>query len=90
MSGHTPGPWVVTVDDISCLDYANPSAVKEGFIRHGIAQPDGGFTLAVVVDDVIDGEANARLIAASPTLFDFVAKKAAEGDADAARIISLI
>ena len=35
-------------------------------------------------------EANARLIAASPTLYDYVAKKAAEGDADAARIIASI
>lgn len=35
-------------------------------------------------------DANARLIAASPTLYAYVAAKAAEGDADAARIISSI
>lgn len=36
------------------------------------------------------GPANARLIAASPTLYEFVAKKAAEGDRDAAALIAAI
>ena len=57
----------------------------------GIVVDENDDVIAEVYGDT-DHEinANARLIASSPTLFDFVAKKAAEGDADAARIISLI
>jgi hypothetical protein len=32
--------------------------------------------------------ANARLIAASPTMYDYIAAKAKDGDEDAARIIA--
>lgn len=34
--------------------------------------------------------ANARLIAASPTMFDYLKRKASEGDSDAVRIIASI
>ncbi|MCR4299632.1 MAG: hypothetical protein NUV75_12960, partial [Gallionella sp.] len=33
--------------------------------------------------------ANARLIAAEPTMYDYILKKSSEGDSDAARIIAI-
>lgn len=35
-------------------------------------------------------EANARLIAACPTMYAYIAKKAQDGDADAARILAAL
>ena len=40
--------------------------------------------------NAIGQQANARLIAASPTLYAYVARKAADGDRDAAEIIAAI
>ena len=37
-----------------------------------------------------EAEANARLIAASPALYDFAAKKAAQGDQDAISMLALL
>ena len=37
---------------------------------------------------VIEQEANALLIAACPTMYDYIQKKALEGDEDAAKIIA--
>jgi hypothetical protein len=48
------------------------------------------FVPAWLDTDAEEAEANARLIAASPILYNYAAKKAAEGDADAARIIAAI
>lgn len=38
----------------------------------------------------VDGESNARLIAASPRMYDFIKHLADEGDADAAALIAAI
>lgn len=35
-------------------------------------------------------EANARLIAASPTMYDFISRRAAEGDAEARKIMEAV
>lgn len=75
MSGHTKGPW--EADDC------------EGYSIWRVFAP-GRIILAQVVGDSAETDANARLIAASPTMYEYVARKAAEGDADAARIIASI
>lgn len=75
-SAHTPGPWHVC----------------------GGSHPDK--VLAADSNLIADcshpnrpphfGEANARLIAAAPTMYSYIAKKAAEGDSDAKDIIDSI
>lgn len=87
---HTPGPWETIVDE------QVPERGRIYIVARGRYEPQELIGEASKTDaDVEDGdltntEANARLIAASPTLYVYVAEKAAQGDADAARIISSI
>ena len=53
-----------------------PWEVKDWALKGG----DGSF-------DFGQNDANARLIAASPTMFDFILRKAYDGDEDARRIV---
>jgi len=80
MSGaqHTPGPWSVLNDE----------AIK-------IKAHDG--TLATVTHlhlrgrrDTNQVEANARLIAACPTMFEYVERRAVSGDQEAIYILEAI
>lgn len=87
---HTPGPWGMETVRTSC-----GVCHKIGPWPHKWRA--GDTMSACIYDDYPSPPegtdtmlANARLIAASPTLFEFVAKKASEGDADAARIIANI
>ena len=73
-AAHTPGPWRVGLDKNSVRDS------DEGYI----ADCQNRFADKTTV------EANARLIAASPSLYDFVKSKADHGDADAAQLIASI
>ncbi len=71
---HTKGPWEVNLKG---------SDAK-------VVCPDGRYFL---IGDIIyheENKANAHLIAACPTMYDYIAKKAAEGDEDAAKIIAAI
>lgn len=82
-ASHTAGPWLMVEGQPSVIRCAPEPA------------PDKSWRF--IAEITLNGEsmsteemANARLIAAGTTLYDFVAKKAAEGDADAARIIAAI
>lgn len=73
MSGHTPGPWLKS----GCIVLSND---EDRGMRFAIAE-------RVLGRNYDDQEANARLIAACPTMYEYIAKKAAEGDANAAEIL---
>ena len=81
---HTPGPWAMTADG-------------SGFYV------EGGNLLVAVAQEVdkhspdIDGymagketEANARLIAAAPTMYSYIETKALNGDDEAKQILEAI
>ena len=81
MSAHTPGPW--TADKLG--------NVWEGSKAPGTKPSDRADALRIALADISKGReeedrANARLIAAAPTMFAFIGKRAAAGDADAQAI----
>lgn len=76
MSGkHTPGPWRVSA---ASLDGMKPVMAQ------------GGGIVALVSTLSSKCELDARLIAASPALYDFAAKCAAFGDVEAQAILETI
>jgi len=82
---HTPGPWAAirSIPEEGCDGWwikAQPHAALRGF-THDFAWVNGGGD---------ENEANARLIAACPTMYAYIAKKAQDGDADAARILAAL
>lgn len=65
---HTPGPWhVVKSGKEICV---MPLAVAEDFLPICDMQADGGYELDN--EERALAEANARLIAASPEMYDFI------------------
>ena len=76
--GHTPGPWRVATDN-------------------AVAGPEDGFNPIgacgccnspwMMADDKATQEADARLIAAAPRMFDYIAIRAAAGDTEATQIM---
>lgn len=82
-SKHTPGPWEIAAE--------RPPETSAEWLWIGPA----GWKTRVARVVVYDGEqreqqANARLIAACPTMYDYIAKRAADGDADAQAIVEAI
>lgn len=72
---YTPGPW----------------RVKPQRVNFSVVAANGDY----IVDCVRGSKSqqithNARLIAASPRMYEFIAKRAEQGDADAASIIAAI
>lgn len=78
---HTPGPWSVRCDP-SHYDSATDIYGPDG---NRIAQTCGQTSA-----EWIPMEANARLIAAAPTMCDYIAKRAAAGDIEAKEILGVI
>ena len=81
---HTPGPWELC-DPGDYGDYDGDCRVVLG--RH--------MRLAVVFAGVgtaaeEQNEANARLIAAAPEMAAYIARRAAEGDVEAAEIMEVV
>ena len=80
-AAHTPGPWQIEWN------------VAQGGEGHYITDSNDMGELsriaAVLFHDDADGEtrANARLIAASPTMYDYLVERAQSGDARAASIV---
>ena len=83
-AAHTPGPWQIEWN------------VAQGGEGHYITDNNDMGELsriaAVLFHDDADGEtrANARLIAASPTMYDYLVERAQSGDARAASIVEAI
>jgi hypothetical protein len=78
---HTPGPWRVKAAD---ADYRAPD--KDDY---AIVAPDL-ICVGTVWQFGKTGEANARLIAAAPRLYDFVLACKQRGDAGAAALLGEI
>lgn len=71
---HTPGPWSISTDT-ECLEYASSRAVEEGVVKYAINSVEPfEYTIATVVCDVVDGDANARLIASAPDMLEALRK----------------
>lgn len=84
MTKHAPGPWRYEADmdgDHAIWGSNNTLlAVTDGWERSQYQTPRTRE----------EDEANARLIAAAPDLFDYIVKRANEGDADAQTILTSI
>ena len=88
MSGHTPGPWEA---------HQRPGSPIE--CGHHVTTADG-LTVCNVTYQLptrVDGEvvevariANARLIAAAPTMYEYIASSASNGCAEARKIMEAI
>ena len=80
-SAHTPSPWLIEW---------NAAQGGEGhYITDSKDMGELSRIAAVLFHDDADGEtrANARLIAASPTMYDYLVERAQSGDARAASIV---
>jgi hypothetical protein len=74
---HTPGPWKVT--------------------RQEVGKRGGGGDLIISFSPIKffflpftrENEANARLIAAAPSMFAYIEKRAKEGDTEAAALLEV-
>ena len=83
MAKHTAGPWTFEVNANSVDVFLGP--VKRGaeVFRQRLYGGEDHDMDAVAIAD-------ARLIAACPTMYDYIRRQAEEGDGDAAKIISAI
>lgn len=72
---HTPRPWKV----------AGPSA--KGYL---VVQGAEGNGVALILMESSDEEADARLIAAAPTMYEYIASSASNGCAEARKIMEAI
>lgn len=81
MTQHTKGPWIFNGQDI--VDQSNQEICQLYYNAH----LSDGYEENIFFDNHI---ANARLIAASPKLYSFVANKAESGDNEAKLLIQEI
>ena len=86
---HTPGLWeIVKPLDRKGLSSAlmekNPNAIL--IISRSATWPLG--TSIAALSESEEGEADARLIAAAPTMYDYIEKQAGQGDKEAIGILS--
>ena len=82
---YTKGPWYVGSGTYECRNIYSVASVTD----------DEGFTYQPIVataeDDGIDcWDANARLIAAAPTMYEYIASSASNGCAEARKIMEAI
>jgi hypothetical protein len=82
MSKHTRGPWRLALSDEGDIGY------DESDIAYVESEDVDGNGLYVIARcNGPDRNGNARLIAAAPTMHDYIAKRAAAGDEEAAQIL---
>lgn len=83
--GHTPGPWEHEGDTVFVTEYMQLCCGR------GYHSCCGDPEIEVEQRQIAQcAPANARLIAAAPTMYDYVTRKAAEGDAGALEIVRSI
>jgi hypothetical protein len=82
---HTPGPWITDRNNV----HSGQIATIHGCLGNDWVEvwTDSWCFEDTLLDEERQ-EANARLIAASPMLYEFCAKKAADGDDDAKSMLS--
>ena len=66
-----------------------PWSAQINHCNHAVISPDG-FDIALVSASGVDSDANARLIAAAPTMFDYLTLLASRGNDEAHEIIKKI
>lgn len=90
----TPGPWEIEGLSPMCgIEITADGRDGEGWIIASLGEPVDYVglpkeDLSAAINAEI--EANAHLIAASPTMYDYIARKAAEGDEEAKRVVETI
>lgn len=91
MNKHTPGPWHVEDDGFGHLSVRSGNArdIGRGTVLY-IASEVGGLRRGPNFEDRSEQQANARLIAAAPTMYDFVQLSADHGDYNAKAILEAI
>lgn len=75
---HTPGPWKV---------------IETHYLAHDgdhVADMSNGLMVVPCFADLGDPLADARLIAAAPNMYEYIASSASNGCAEAARIMGAI
>jgi hypothetical protein len=83
MAKHTPGPWTQKGHSVFIFN-------KSGHNRVAISVNTGcrcGCEEPALIEEL---EADARLIAESPTMFEYITKKAKEGDDEAKQIVDKV
>lgn len=83
---HTPGPWEVQGSTVFAV---NETERVDGY-RVGIAQCGGELTPRAGFKYGDERDANAKLIAASPRMYDYIAMRAALCDNEAIQILKEI
>ena len=78
--GTTSGPWQASLDDV-------PYSEFDG-VAWQVNSDEG--SICTIDSQAVIAEANAHLIAASPTMAAYIQRKADEGDAEAAAIMEMI
>ena len=94
-AAHTAGPWSLTTVPTSAGSCHKigpfPARRPGGAPTFACVYADG---IRIGIDDemphAIELAANARLIAASPTMYDYLVERAQSGDARAASIVEAI
>ena len=82
MSKHTPGPWVVVGSLTKYVEARLVGRLIQEVAACGPTMADEGYGQ--------QQEANARLIAAAPTMHEYIAKRADAGDNEAKQILESI
>lgn len=82
MSKHTPGPWAVVGNRTKYVEARLISGLIQEVAACGPTAADKGYGP--------QQEANARLIAAAPTMHEYIAKRADAGDNEAKQILESI
>jgi len=80
---HTKGPWIIERQDIDPY-YAYISGGDWSELARVVVRMED------CDEDCADGVANARLIAAAPTMRAYIEKQAAAGDVEAVQILEAI
>jgi hypothetical protein len=89
MSRATPGPWRADGFEVVGAE-GTPDGASVCRLTYGAISPAPLADIGMPNERRATVAANAALIAASPALYDFAAKKAAEGDAEAAALVEAI
>ena len=81
-AAHTPGPW----------KFGKELTARSGewLVSFDAGSKGRGIAIAETRAGSGNEEANARLIAASPTMYDYLVERAQSGDARAASIVEAI
>ena len=82
MSKHTPGPWVVVGRLTKYVEARLVGRLIQEVAACGPTMADEGYGQ--------QQEANARLIAAAPTMYEYIASSASNGCAEARKIMEAI